>query len=665
MDLDLQFATIVLRHRLTRPASIDTVVLDPSLSSTLPAKLDDLDGRFVGYFTRRPNGDPCYILLGRRDPLLDFTHIIAFYVRARCRTIQTSEVRPLRSRVAEDLEQGVIVVQHSAPRFCDLSVLIQAVEFSIHPDLIYNFTSVQVIDAHGVISPVCFNASIPMPDCDLGVCDLACENFWSSIRAMNIKVAFYDEDSQPGSLPIDFDVLQIVHEDHQLFGIHHRQHRALMFLLPHSRQFGSQEDFDRIKNNISRALGGHEFQHIGVTRYYGDPSVKCNSVEIAKACVVARLKVMTLVRASDLATFPSTGDLRSMASRMLESHLHQAEDAPELADGQPVEESRVGYVPEDGFAFTSVQFYGEDGYPEVLSSSETPESSQATIIMPEAYIARELELYRYVKGYRHAIETQLVPPVPDICPHTDMTGEILHNKSFFQDALYLLVALWNGYTSVDLCKPTDSEHMSLVECITMRKSYSRFFVFPLIDDSHNMLLIVDRERRCWGYINPDNQAARDADEFKRVERLIHSKCADLMKMPGHPISLTSYFHTEYPGIHLLMSVYALARLFRYAVVLPKRLLYGEREFRKFCHNICLVLQLSNTNHNIENNLVRPDGYLEHEAFVSIPSPVGFERAVVPVDTCPVCLRRSFRDLPRHICMAHGGQASVAYKHRSN
>lgn len=125
-QLDLILASRLLHYRLSRPTTIDVNILDPTKADS-PAGLNDLYGRFIGFFAFRANKDPCFMLFGRSDPTDDISHAFVFYLNSGHRIVQAPERAKLKPRLCEDVQLSVINVISQAPRFCDLSILLQAV----------------------------------------------------------------------------------------------------------------------------------------------------------------------------------------------------------------------------------------------------------------------------------------------------------------------------------------------------------------------------------------------------------------------------------------------------------------------------------------------------------------------------------------------------------
>ena len=141
--------------------------------------------------------------------------------------------------------------------------------------------------------------------------------------------------------------------------------------------------------------------------------------------------------------------------------------------------------------------------------------------------------------------------------------------------------------------------------------------------------------------------------------LVETKVAALSGLERRPIALTNQFHVGYRQIHLLMGMFYLGKLFKYAMKLPKRIFYQETHFRHFCWRLCEALQASNAEYNINNNLLRANGYLSRGGMRSLGSSLPFTPAVVSAKECPFCLRRAFNNMGSHMAMAHGDGARNA------
>lgn len=190
---------------------------------------------------------------------------------------------------------------------------------------------------------------------------------------------------------------------------------------------------------------------------------------------------------------------------------------------------------------------------------------------------------------------------------------------------------------------------------------SRFLIypFPTFDDKPAMV-IADKSVREWIYLEPSNEDYNDQVHFNTTTaNYVKSILPELTNYQCRVIIMTSGFHHEYPKVHLLMALYVIARLFPYHVGLPQKVIYGEWELRKYAANICAELQIVNAEFNIENFMVDGNGRLLTGAYQSLPSPLQYQVSVVPKDQCMFCKKRGFKNLGRHMCMSHGGQAERA------
>lgn len=165
-------------------------------------------------------------------------------------------------------------------------------------------------------------------------------------------------------------------------------------------------------------------------------------------------------------------------------------------------------------------------------------------------------------------------------------------------------------------------------------------------------------------MNPENDGTNDPEAFEEIKNIVQVMCKGLKDYEGQAIMLTSHFHPTFPMIHLLMAMYNMMRLFCYASVLPRKIIYPEVEFRDFCTQLINEQRTMNLKTNFDRNLVYENGFLKPGALASPPSsPVQFERSVVPSDQCCFCKRRGFKNLVTHMTMAHGGYALANIRRR--
>lgn len=666
---DLSMATRMLSHRLTDPTKLNVTLIDLALDTA--AEMEEYFGRYIGYFDLRPNGDPCFVLMARLVPGSEIDHLFVFYLRTNYRKVQKSEVQTLQKRLPSltKLKTAVVNIRTLAPRTCNLSILLQTVEFNISPSLLNDFRPVQIIYTDRGVRSVCFNPHIPYPDCISLSPASEANDVWKDIENLGLKVVHHNSDTLPKNVSADFDIMSLEYDGHLLYLIHHREIRSIVFLLSHYTQFKFQEDYQDYARQVTRSFGpGIKFA--GVTRYFGDSTTMCTSSNVVKACLLARIcgnNILTCIKPSDVNTIIRPRYMRELLEHV-ENTRRLSSSTPVLdADivEQPYEEDDPNILePICDLVITDVRFDGENGDPNVLSVTKDQISSQDTVIITEEEIRLELNLYARRDDFKKTLDG-LVPVVPNLAPMNSMDGEALNDPEIFYQVLHINLMLWRRYTTYDLEGILYLDNTDFK--VDLKHRHGRFWVLPVIPipapdtvcTPDTVLFIVDRQNKEYVYVNSLNDLRADTEQFKTIDDDVRSRCDELQEMKGWPLLLTSVFHRDYYKMHLIMTTFYLGRLFRYAVSLPKKLIYAEREFRHICHDVCLELQLTNQRYNLDHNLVKRNGYLKPEAFRSISSPVGFERSVVPSDQCPFCSTRGHKNLANHIRMKHGGQSAAA------
>lgn len=662
----LLLATETLRHRLVRPTNIGANILDPD--KVFQTNIEDNFGRFIGCFAKRSNVEPCFLLFARSDPIDTIDYLFIFYLRHNYSRIQPSELKLLKEKFSRlsKIDISIINVHSEAPQTCNLSILLQAVEFSINPSLMSDFVSRQDLKVGEVSSLVCFNANIPFPNCNLSTFCPDTENICKFMKGLNLKIIPYKD--RP--IPNDFNILVASNHNHLVYVIHYTQIKSMMLLLPHNSQFKSQRDASKFLDDLKSKLLPYKPKYFGATRYYGALDTFCNSRELLKACIFLVTfgnNLINVVKQSDVDSVLSD-DRIDKAIKVAEQIIEESrsELIPESlsdANSTETESATCSYDDDnDDIRVTNIRCDAEDGDAEVLSVRQEGKSSQETIIMTNKQILDEFR--RNIDDYDAHLNSS-VPPVPEIRAQTDMKGEILNSSALYFNGLDIITDLWHKYTSVYLVTLVSTEfiresgfsldHPDLQEY--------RFIVLPISDDNFDMIVIIDKERDEWVTISPDNEAAKDHEVFGEIESIAGKICKPLKDMISWPIMITSSFHRQFPKVHLIMSLFYLAKLFKYCPSLPKKLIYGERDFRWYCYEVCYKLQLSNNEYNMNNNLIKKNGGLKKGALKSILIPIYFERSVVPKGQCPYCLKRDFLNLANHITMKHRGQSDICHKLR--
>lgn len=286
-------------------------------------------------------------------------------------------------------------------------------------------------------------------------------------------------------------------------------------------------------------------------------------------------------------------------------------------------------------------------------------TSQAESLCSQQVIRRNLSEYRAWMAVADDISA-LHPSVHEARPMYLPAGSVLSNYEWFIGQLKYVMRYWQPYASVKLLEPVAVSHMRRSQ---IESKDARFVVLPVdlnADQKDMGLLVFDKENKLWSWLRNNNSSKVAAAQVDYVKTKILVHFPNCINWAGYIMILSSsYHHKEFPFVHLIMGLYYIARLFRYAVQLPHKVIYNERDLRMFAYKSCLAVQLSNQAYNIENKLLTEDGVLKPGAYCSLPSPIQYARSIVPSDICGFCKKRGFNNLGRHMSMTHGGQAIIA------
>lgn len=651
-DLDLSVATNILRGRLTRPAVIDTRILSPIAVDDCSLVLNYY-GRFAGYFILDGSKNPAFILFGRSVLFKPIDHVFLFSINSESTTFPKLLKDDLQAKFQSVTSWSTINIRATVPRFCYLSLLILSTEFAIGPRLFDEPSVHQVIDANNGVSLVPFDVTSSYPECP--IFDREAITFREKLERIGIKFLLVDiRDAQRFDLK-NCDIFRMIYEGHSIYGLHYKAYKSVMLLLTHSRQIGPEESVKNLVASIKRSFAPVRLRYVGSTRYYGSDACNCNGLEVLTACLFALWSPQIVLKHCDLRTIFTGEDFNTVVER--NSQVRSPSDEP-FVDVVAYDDDE-----DDTITLTSVRFDGIDGEPEILSIVTTPASSQTTVILSQSEIARELEIY-VIKLGRQVLEDILMSPVPPVFrleATDDRDACYLERYETFINSLEYVVSLWCKNVTFSYNNPISIDNIR--EGIELPNEYKDYIIYPIIDSGINALFVICCKYKVWGYIDPSNIAAKDTDEFTHIKSLVHEYCSSLDGYEGRSIMLTSHFHKDLPRTHLILAAYHLGRLFRYSIRLPKKIIYSERDFRRYCYEVCLRLQLANNQYNLDNNLIKINGYPKTDALVSYSSPVDFERSVVPSDQCAFCLKRYCKNLGRHMKMAHDDQAMLAYNSR--
>lgn len=674
----LSLATKVLRYRLVKPSNIGVNILN--YDTALNANIEENFGRFVGFFVKRANLEPCFILFSRSDPESNIDHVFTFYLRHNYSKIQQSELKLLKAKLPAlskpDLIQfSVINVYSDLPKTCDLSILIQAVEFSIHPNLMTNFVKRHDIRTGQISKLVCFNSNIPVPSCDLTKYGDKTDKIWAYIGTLDLKVLDLNVlKHQSEKIPHDFNILLVVHSGHLIYAINHYPVKSIMLLLPHCNQFGSQQVANEFITDLKSNLDSYNPRYIGATRYYGDSDTKCNSKEILKACIFSNMfgnNLISVIKKSDVDSIipdDKVGEaVEAMNVNLEESNFQDIEEDSLYLDVES-HHSPLDVTVNDDIRITEIGLNDCDGDTEILSVEQSSKSSQSTVISSsqETIILSPLHHYNEVRSqvnFDYFLNSN-IPPLPVITTMNNMEGELFKDDDLFLSAAEMIGTLLGKYTRYIVSTHALTTWQSFDENIIFDQEIvddHHFIVIAVLykeKEDHELIIVIDAKSKEWIYMSAKNEAVKDSAIFERVESIAKRVYPPLEGMKGWPVMITSNFHEDFPRIHLLMALYQLAKLFKYSIKLPHKLIYRERDFRQYCYELNLELQVKNTKFNMESGMIRPNGNYKPGAILCPITPIEFQRSVVPLDQCPFCLRRGFKRLENHISMEHGGRSEL-------
>lgn len=662
-DPELSLLTRILRTRLAEKCIFDYQILEKA--AFLAVKdVNQHIGSFVGFFTRRPKGNICFFVFVRSDPSKYFDHIFGYYVNVKFYKIPKSELDQFRGKATPGSILSVQMVQTDAHQVFYPSVLIQMIVFTLGSNLIDDFKKYRLLPAGGSDLFLCFNPSIGYPRC--GGPEADAKRIIENHEAQGFVIRTFDC-TKPSDILPDVDLLIIFYKSHLIYGVHYKNFKLLNIILPHVVQFAHSIDVSCLKITLNRAFGSYKLNGIVASRIYSIANEPCNGVLALKACALALRHPFVSIRDSELRAVVS--DLRldrpfpqpSLQVKDLTPVSSQPKIAKDADSSQPKDVPAMEKTVRNNDDYDMVSYNCADYEPPVPSldphvgsqaHSQATTSSQATVIMS----AEELRLHLFIaKKRRWAKDLLVYPFFKDhfIDPLDDPHGTFLNDSQLYCKQLLGIIDTLTGYTTAEVIIPGSMDNFDeeLTEAVEVNKI--RFLVLPMIlNDSSDALLVVDNQNEEWGFMCPDNKAWRDEEMFKKVKEIFSGTL--LSKYEGLAINMTSYYHTAYPKIHLLMGLYHISKAFRYASILPKKVVYKERDFRLYCHHLCQEVAIANTKYNLEKQLIKPNGFLAKGAYISASCPVTFERAVVNEDQCVFCLSRSFKNIGSHMSMKHGG-----------
>lgn len=691
-DPELMLLTRILRARLAQKSIIDCHILDRKIFAA-PRWADEHVGRYVGFFTRRPAGNICFFVFLRSDPEKSFDYVFGYYVNVKFFHIPKSELNQFRYQAKEGTKLSLQMVQTDAHLVFHSSVLIQMIVFTLGMNLVNDYKKYRLLKSGGSDLFLCFNPSIPLPNCDPENPTPEAKQIVRNIESRGVEMQLF-RCSDPTPIEPTVDLIVIIYNGHLVFGIHYKRVRLLNILLPHVVQFRHQTQVNELKSAINLAFGDYKLLGIVASRLYSTANECCNSAIAMKACALAIPHPFVSIRdcelravleeshldqplqptpqsiatpasqpiatsgsqagasGSQVAVISSSQSTLLLSQRTTISTISSFSSIPttDAETSQPEDIPTIEDVVRTQEEYGMASFNCGDPEPPEEPISFPEVSSQDTVVMDEEEIRLRIESHRRARDI-------LALPFPihnGIHAESDPDGLFLHSNTLFHGQLYLLTETMIGFTTAALCCPTSLHHFA-VDLHDHKRTGARFLVVPvLLSRNSDALIVVDRENEEWGYMCPDNLAWRYPRLFEEIKEKVKQSTSLLANFEGLAINLTSYYHTAYPRVHLLMALFHLSKLFRYASVLPRKVIYRETDFRGYCHEICRELAVANAVYNLENGLIKRNTFLADGAYISHASPVQYERATVNEDQCEFCLKRGSKNLGSHKSMKHGG-----------
>jgi len=643
----------LLCGRIAQLSVIGVTILDEEIARA-PRYIDEHLGRAIGYFYH-VDDDLRFILFCRTEEGSNFDLVYIFYVNQQFRVARNSDAPHYIGRMRNDFKLGTITLRTSSPPICYPALLESAVECFINSDPVKSYAPYRRVDCDANSS---FTSPNPFPfpsSCDITTpaSDSSC--VFEVMRKHGISFTHF-EDGRP--VPESFQILMIDYMDHLLYAINYRDARTVAIMIPHKQLFGSNEIAERLidslKSNITTRV-----DYFVPLRYFEDEAHSCVSAKVLTALLMCYFFPYLVLSSKDIQHL--LGD-RSLGDFISDNQPSQG------TDGSSLSQQTIIYYPEPicppleemekADSVASLRLTDGCGRPYMEDSD-----SQRTEILEDDFIRAWRSHVEDNRNFRELIKSTY-PLISAVEAKHDPDRQLLNDPEFFMRELKFLCSLFVYPTRAGV---GDALSLMVLEGLLTFENVPpdmRFMIQPLLDDRKDLLIIIDRVKKEWVIIDPTNEAATNQSVEHAIYDDVTRICPQLSGFVGRPIFITSYYHSRYPRIHLLMSVYYLLRAIRYAWILPQEIIYQERDFRFYCHSICTQHEHANARHNYTFDLIEPSGYLRVGALVAHPSPVQYERVVVPVDQCIFCKKRYHKNLGAHMAMKHRDLARELRARRS-
>lgn len=655
----LEFATELLKARLAQQLPLGVNIIPPGTAEA-PANLNDHPGNFVGFFFWLANGDPSFVWLSRNlPPPLGISHVHIHYINQQNTSVPAEDVKRFASkRLALHTKYCAVNLIAKIPKFLSLSALIQALEVTLKSGRL------ELEQTHRIgLAINCYLNGDPDAPRPSVVCERYEAGDDSLVKSMVKRMGYNWVEIDPYDSPIaispDFDVIQVrttsegLCRRHLVYGIHYKQIKVVMLLICHPYIFHDKAHREPVTNAILRSLGNYKLKFIGASRYYkAGAQVLCNSDEVVKACLLALQQPLVVIKSSDVEHFYDDDYFyRRLETFGASSQLSSVLLSTQMSDPGVDESSIHDWISCTPLGESELSRPGTAN----MSIASSVVSTQAINTFNPRDVRRAINNFNSQSQFRGELSEMLIPPIVRVDPYDDIKKDFLHSNDLFINCLRSYVNLWRTYVSVAVLDPIYLIQACDSRMFTCDSLVHRFVIQPVLYSDHVLVLILDNQERDLAYINP---YFGEETPFTPALGVLHREIPGINGKICRPIALTSYFHREFSKIHILMGLFHIGRLFKYARILPKRLSYLERDFRQLCWRLCYALQVANADYNLSQGLVNDNGYLLPGAKRSSGSPVTYAAAVVSRKECPFCLDRNWTKLGRHMIMKHGNQARV-------
>lgn len=645
----LTLASNILLSRLTRPSTLDIGMVKPDLQSG-GQKIDSLLGQYSGCLDATARGDLRFYFAARSKPEGEIDHVIVFYLNEDHEQIQPREMDVLMHHLSNigrsdsSIKLGVINIFTNVVRPAYLSSFLSAINHILGRQLIDNFKPYAKIKLSlGEI------AIGPQASCNLSYCDgkpskQTLERFQALVSEYGATLKLGDANTKLN----DPEVVLMRDNGHLLGCFYNKEYHLINFLVMHRNQFLDEQSYDRVKDitrNWYPAGGELTFY---VTRFYPNMHRRCDDELVQTAW-----RLILLMRPHVLVTLQEN-ELHYLAGNIDQMSIWRNAMLNKSANSimQPRSSSQTSQLSVTPDVDIDLLLSSQKMYPD--------ETLLSDLFHPYDYDelwTNNSSTLEEMSRERRRIRDSIVPPVHELEPYSDLIQGYLTALPSYEDGVKLMAQICSRYVHTYAF----SKLRSRVDVNDHDYKGAQFLICPIDREiNDDQLVIVDNYRREWIHLDASNRSHKDStylDDFiVPFMDLLLPECADYQK---RSVYMTSITHMEYPKLHLLMALYVLSRLFHYATVLPKKIIYGEWELRCYAKNIYAELQVVNTMYNVAMGLVDSNGYLLPNAMESLPSPLLLETSVVPKDQCMFCLGRYKRNLGKHMAAAHGKQAEMA------